>query len=313
MLLKCLNPRLPCFPCRAFHDLFMGFDPTLRTILANRQNRPAYQTTGTTTGAMAGWAQQPAVRYDTRPWDSGQQLQNRHRRDSGAVVHHHVPDHPQRSRNHSAHRPHHHHHNHQHRHNHHGGRHQDSSSSQNALVAATGDYVARRLVPQLQSGAPSRPVSLFMNYGTMVVPSTDILSPQDSTSNTTAANAVLFNAPGSTMILTPPPPPRPRRPRSDGAVYSAHVAGVPVSSTGGSSSTVYRCPTGNYVVAGAGRGRLHRAGSAVLASCPGCGLLRTTSGGYCRDCDMGASLARDGAVALARRYLVGAKGRFLGN
>jgi hypothetical protein len=132
----------------------------------------------------------------------------------------------------SHHHDHHHHHSSHDKHNHHHHHHSPDGyyDDKNALLSATGDYIARRIVPQLQHGSPSRPVALLINYGSLVLPD-DILSHRLMS----GSNAVLFNAPGSTMTLTPfasPPVPVPTPTRyTEPRYYTSHYDGTAAYNT----------------------------------------------------------------------------------
>lgn len=65
------------------------------------------------------------------------------------------------------------------------------SSNSNAMNEL-GDFVARRLVPEMQRSS-DRPIHLVMNFGTLFVP--------DPYEHSDLTNAVVYNAPGSTMVL----------------------------------------------------------------------------------------------------------------
>ena len=121
-------------------------------------------------------------------------------------------------------------------------------------VDRLGEFVVRRIIPALQRDS-DRPITLFMNFGTLHV--------QDDYPQSDGVNhAVIYNAPGCTMVLGPGQ----QQPHAQQAGMRYGFGSPMVDVVGG--------PMGNVYSAGPTRG------------CSRCGMRRVLCfSGLCRDCE----------------------------
>jgi len=156
---------------------------------------------------------------------------------------------------------------HEHHAHHHAHRHRDQGVDQ------LGDFVTRRLLPELKRGS-DYPVHIVMNFGTLYV--------QDIAGRNGYSNAVVYNAPGCTMIMGA---------GSETLKLHTHTSGLNALDLAGG-------------LHGAPYGASHSSTSGLWRTCPQCGVRKVAVGGaavVCRACEV--DLAVRAAERAARREI----------
>lgn len=162
-------------------------------------------------------------------------------------------------------------------------------------VDQIGDYVARRLVPELQRGS-ERPVQLVMNFGSLYV--------EDGFRGDSLGNSVIYNGPGCSMVLGSSGSSTPR------STYGTYGYGRYSPTTSPAYST-HASPIQGLGLGGLGTGLAGVGGvysTGPLRTCPQCGVRRVIRrGGVCQDCDLDTTMRSRETTLRAERLIGGTR------